>query len=108
MKKKLVLKIGTSNMRDIYYTPDALHDVAGALTAFARAEWEQNSEIDASGAVRGVGVLTLGGIHEWRLADHAKFGLGASFTLDFVPSSVSPSYGSDPHGGLVFVRLALE
>jgi hypothetical protein len=79
-----------------------------AWTAFARAEWEQNNEIDVSGAVRGVGELTFGGIHDWHVADHAKFGLGASYTFDFVPSSVSPGYGSDPHGATVFVRLALE
>jgi hypothetical protein len=79
-----------------------------AWTAFARAEWEQNNEIDASGVVRGVGEVTFGGIHDWKVADHAKFGLGASFTFDFVPSSVSPNYGGDPHGTTVFVRLALE
>jgi hypothetical protein len=81
---------------------------AKAWTAFARTEWEQNAEIDASGGVRGVGELTLGGIHDWKVADHAKFGLGASYTFDFVPSSVAPSYGSDPHGAMVFVRLGLE
>jgi hypothetical protein len=77
-------------------------------TAFARAEWEQNDEIDATGTVRSVGELTLGGIHDWKVAAHAKFGLGASYTFDFVPSAVIPSYGSDPHGAMVFVRLALE
>jgi hypothetical protein len=77
-------------------------------TAFARAEWEQNNEIDSTGAVRAVGEFTLGGIHDWKVADHAKLGLGASFTFDFVPSSATPHYGGDPHGALVFVRLALE
>jgi hypothetical protein len=77
-------------------------------TAFARAEWEQNAEIDASGATRAVGALTLGGIHDWPVADHAKIGLGASYTFDFVPSAVAPPYGGSPGGATVFVRLAVE
>src|SRR6185437_13742205 len=76
-------------------------------TAFARAEWEQNNEIDLTGAVRAVGEITLGGIHDWKVADRAKLGLGASFTFDFVPSSATPHNGGDPHGALVFVRFAL-
>jgi len=77
-------------------------------TAFGRAEWEQNAEVDAAGAVRGVGALTLGGIHDWPVADHAKIGLGASYTFDFVPSAITPSYGGSPGGAMVFVRLGLE
>ena len=77
-------------------------------TAFARAEWEQNAEIDAAGVVRGVGALTLGGIHDWKVADHAKIGLGASYAFDFVPSGVTPEYGGSPGGAMVFVRLGLE
>ncbi len=81
---------------------------ATAWTVFARTEWVQNSEIDAAGMVRSVGELTLGGIHDWKVADHTKLGLGASYAFDFIPSAVIPSYGSDPHGAMVFVRLVLE
>jgi hypothetical protein len=77
-------------------------------TAFARTEWEQNSEIAASGAIHSVGALTLGGIHDWKVADHAKLGLGASYTFDFVPSAITPPYGSDPHGAMIFARVSLE
>ena len=77
-------------------------------TAFARAEWEQNNELDVSGSVRSVGDLTLGGLRDFSIADHAKLGFGASYTFDFVPGSVSPTYGSDPHGAMIFTRLTLE
>jgi len=77
-------------------------------TVFARTEWEQNSEIAANGAVRSVGELTLGGIHDWKVADHAKLGLGASYTFDFVSSAITPAYGSDPRGAMVFARISLE
>ena len=79
-----------------------------AWTAFARTEWEQNSEIAANGSVQSVGDLTLGGIHDWKVADHTKLGLGASYTFDFVSSAVKPAYGSAPHGAMVFARIALE
>jgi hypothetical protein len=77
-------------------------------TAFARTEWEQNSEIDASGSVRSVSELTLGGIRDFQIAEHAKVGFGASYTFDFVPSAATPNYGSDPHGAMIFTRLVLQ
>jgi hypothetical protein len=76
-------------------------------TIFTRVEWEQNNELDATSAVAKVGELTIGGIHDWRLAQHFKFGLGALYTFDIVPSLV-PSYGGDPYGAMVFVRLLAD
>jgi hypothetical protein len=77
-------------------------------TAFMRSEWEQNNELVTGSAIHDVGELTLGGIHDWKVADHFKFGLGASYTFDFVPSPLTPAYGSDPRGAMVFIRLAAE
>jgi len=77
-------------------------------TAFARAEWEQNNELDAGGAMYSVEELTLGGIHDWKIAEHVKLGLGASYTFDFVPSPLAAAYGDDPHGEMVFARLKLD
>ena len=75
-------------------------------TVFARTEWEQNNELDALGRTRSVGELTLGGIHDWPVAEHWKVGLGALYAFDFTPSDIVPSYGGDPHGLMGFVRLA--
>ncbi|MBV8978324.1 MAG: hypothetical protein JOZ13_13215 [Alphaproteobacteria bacterium] len=77
-------------------------------TTFARAEWEQNNELSASGTVHDVGELTLGGIRDWPIAPQLAFGLGASYTYDFVSTAIIPSYGSDPHGLLGFARLTLD
>ena len=54
------------------------------------------------------GKVSFGAIHDWRLAEHAKFGIGGLYAFDFVPSAPSPSYGSDPHGAMAFVRLIAE
>jgi hypothetical protein len=75
-------------------------------TVFARTEWEQNNELDALERTRSVGELTLGGIHDWPVAEHFKLGLGALYAFDFTPSEIVPAYGGDPRGFMAFVRLA--
>jgi hypothetical protein len=84
------------------YKPD------DAWTVFARAESAETDELYPSGVKHTVGEISLGAIHDWRLAEHATFGLGAQYTFDFAPSAPTPSYGSDPHGTMVFLRLNLE
>jgi hypothetical protein len=76
-------------------------------TLFARAEWEQNNELVPSGTVEDVSEITVGGIHDWQIADHLKFGAGALCAFDIVPS-LTPTYGSDPHGLMGFVRLVAD
>ena len=49
-----------------------------------------------------------GAIHDWNLADHFRFGLGALYDFDFAPSSPTASYGGNPHGTMVFVQLVAE
>jgi hypothetical protein len=80
---------------------------AALWTLFARAEWEENDELLASGAVERVGKLSLGVIHDWRITQHWKVGLGGSYDFDFVPGTLSAAYGNDPHGAMVFTRIAL-
>jgi hypothetical protein len=81
---------------------------SASLTAFARAEWEENNELLPGGTVERVGELTLGGLHDWPVADHWKLGLGALYAFDFVPGSLSSAYGSDPHGAMIFTRLVAD
>lgn len=77
-------------------------------TLFARAEWEQNNELDAAGRLRDVGELSLGALRDWRVGQHWKAGFGALYAFDLVPSHVMPSYGSDPHGAMAFVRVVAD
>jgi len=81
---------------------------ADLWTIFARAESTQSNEIFPGAGAKTVEELTLGGIHDWRVADHAKVGVGGLYTFDFVPGAAKPAYGSDPHGAMVFLRLIAE
>jgi hypothetical protein len=84
-------------------------------TLFARAESERNNELTSGDAPEPaiivptqaytVSELTLGAIHDWKVSAHLKFGLGALYTFDFVPSPLSAAYGDDPRGTMVFMRL---
>jgi hypothetical protein len=93
-------------------------------TMFARAEWVQKSAEDlvvVNPVVTGggvvlpgfpasqrfnVGALQLGYIRELTRTHWATIGLGAAGTLNFVPASLEPYYGSrNPTGTFIFLRL---
>ncbi len=76
-------------------------------TLFARAESLENDELFASGAVKTAGEISLGAIRDWRVSEHAVFGIGALYAFDLVPAAL-PTYGSDPHGTMLFVRIKAE
>ena len=74
-------------------------------TIFTRAEWAQNAELVGS-QVSQVGEFTLGGIRDFALDAHWKFGLGALYAFDVTPGHAA--YGGTPHGAMGFVRLLAE
>jgi hypothetical protein len=101
---------------------DAILDTHNTL--FGRAELVQKSAEDlvvtnpvvtSSGAVLpgfppsqnfNVGALQLGYIRELARTHWATIGLGAAGTLNFVPASLEPYYGSrNPTGAFIFLRL---
>ena len=86
---------------------EAEYKPADLWTFFTRAEWVQNSELDALGRKLEASQITVGGIKDWRIADHWKFGVGALYALDFAPHAV-PGYGGNPHGTMAFVRVVAE
>jgi hypothetical protein len=53
-----------------------------------------------------VGAVTIGFIRELRSSDNLTLGIGASGTLNFVPSVLDAAYGSrTPTGAMLFLRL---
>jgi hypothetical protein len=90
------------------FLAEAEYKPAAPWTLFARAESVESTEIFPTADLKTVGELTLGGIHDWTLAEHLKFGAGGLYAFDFVPAAPKPGYGGDPHGAMVFLRLIAE
>jgi hypothetical protein len=84
-----------------------------AWTVFSRGEWTQNNELvelgDHPGPTYDVGKVSVGAVHDWRLAEHVKFGVGGLYAVNFVPGALKPLYGGDsPNGAMGFVRFKLD
>lgn len=78
-------------------------------TFFARAERVDNDELESGqGPVRTVSRLSVGAIRDWRVNEHAVFGVGALAEQDFAPNALESSYGGDPQGAMGFVRLKIS
>ncbi len=72
-------------------------------TFFARGEIVEANELGPT--TETVGKISFGGIRDVQVAENTKLGLGALYALNFVPSALEASYGGDPDGAMVFVRL---
>jgi hypothetical protein len=84
------------------YKPD------DAWTLFARAETFASDELVPEPGVKQAGEASAGLIHDWRLADHLKLGLGGLYAFDVAPRSAAAPYGGGPHGAMAFVRLLVQ
>lgn len=51
---------------------------------------------------------SLGGIYDFHLADHLKFGIGGLVSKYGVPSELVPLYGDDPTSYMVFFRFKVQ
>jgi hypothetical protein len=84
----------------------------GPWTIFGRGEMTENRElldVEEHGPAHKVGKISLGAIHDFKLADHLLFGVGGLFAVNFVPDALEPLYGgSNPIGAIGFVRLKLD
>jgi len=82
-------------------------------TFFARAERVETDELDHHGGpghgdVYRVGKVSVGAIHDWKVADHVRIGVGALYAFNFVPEGLEHAYGDDPNGSMVFLRLKVD
>lgn len=68
----------------------------GDWTALLRAEHLQNSEFFGN-----ADKVSPGLIHDWRVSDHARLGLGGLFDVDF-------TQGGHAHGAMLFARLVAD
>src|SRR5947209_7300510 len=52
--------------------------------------------------------VTIGGIYDFPIADHLKFGIGGLVSKYGVPGELKPVYSSDPTSYMVFFRLKVS
>jgi hypothetical protein len=71
---------------------DLLHDTPGVDEALQHA-------------VLPVAKISVGGIHDFRVAENLKLGIGGLVSKFVVPSELKPFYGSDPTSYMLFMRL---
>jgi hypothetical protein len=83
-----------------------------AWTVFAKAEQANNAELmatdDHHGGAYKVAKLSVGAIHDWRVSEHVKLGLGGLYTQSSVPSALKSDYGQRPNGTTIWLRLKVE
>jgi hypothetical protein len=84
---------------------EAEYKPADLWTIFTRMEWEENAELVA-GQVSRAGDFSIGGIRDFALDEHWKFGLGGLYAFDFTPGHAG--YGGTARGAMAFVRLLAE
>jgi hypothetical protein len=78
-------------------------------TLFARGEAIETDELGAvhHGPVENVARLSAGAVRDWRINEHAVFGIGALVQQHFASSALEPLYDGDPVGTMAFARLKI-
>jgi hypothetical protein len=78
-------------------------------TVFARGEAIETDELEppGHGPIRDVARLSVGAIRDWRINEHAVFGVGALAQRHLAPDELEAAYGGDPVGAMGFVRLKI-
>jgi hypothetical protein len=82
-------------------------------TFFARAERVKENELlediaaFAEPPIFYVNKVSVGGIYDWPIAEHLKFGIGALVSRYGIPDVAKPYYG-DPTSYMVFFRLKVS
>jgi hypothetical protein len=86
----------------------------GPWTAFARGEITESRELLESddgehGPAFTVGKVSLGGIRDFKVAEHLAVGMGGLVSVNFIPDGLRGEYGgSNPLGAMAFLRLKVE
>jgi hypothetical protein len=74
---------------------------------FARVEAVETHDLGPTEEVFNVGKFSLGAIREFHVTDDVRLGLGALVAINAVADELEPSYGGDPDGTMIFLRLVV-
>lgn len=82
-------------------------------TLFARIENVQKDELflapsPLAGQVFRVSSFSVGYVYDIPVLDHFALGLGASGTVNALPTAIEPTYGSNPLSYMFFTRLKIK
>lgn len=81
-------------------------------TLYGRAEHVDEAELQTTAVghtpPQTVSKVSLGIVRDFQVADHALIGIGGQYAFNWPSALLSPSYGGDPHGAMVFMRLKVE
>ncbi|MEA3017466.1 MAG: hypothetical protein QOI38_2188 [Sphingomonadales bacterium] len=84
----------------------------GRWTLFGRAERIETNELLGAAGGHGpafeVAKVSAGLIRDFAVARHVRVGLGGLYALNFVPGGLEGSYGGDPDGAMLFLRLRID
>jgi hypothetical protein len=84
----------------------------GPWTAVARGEMTENRElldIEEHGPAYTVGKVSLGAVHDFKVAENLALGVGGLLAVNFVPDGLEHEYGgNNPIGAMGFLRLKIE
>jgi hypothetical protein len=98
---------------DAYILESAAHLDAN-WTLFGRAERVDNNELLTSGEEHHgptftVNKASIGVIRDFVFAEHVKVGVGALYSINYVPDGLKNAYGeSTPSGAMAFVRVKID
>lgn len=91
------------------WTLESAVKIGEPWTVFVRGEYAENDELNGhGGGTAKVAKASLGAVHDWRIGPHALIGLGALYSRNWVPGFMKASYGGNPGGAMVFVRLLVQ
>lgn len=79
-------------------------------TFFGRGEIIETNELGGGGhhgPIETVGKISLGVVRDFDVSENVRLGIGGLYSFNFVPDTLEPSYGGDPDGAMVFLRLAV-
>jgi hypothetical protein len=84
----------------------------GPWTAFARGEMTENRElleVEEHGPAFTVGKVSLGAVHDFKVAEDLSLGVGGLVAVNFVSGGLKDEYGgNNPIGAMGFLRLKVE
>jgi len=91
------------------YLLESAYPISNRFTVFARAERVGKNELFEEGSplhgrIFTVDKLSIGGVHELAKTGFGTIGLGATYSLHWIPDELKASYGDRPQAWLVFLR----